>query len=98
MFDEICNSSWFVKTSIILFLNKSDLFRVSACRFFCVSFGSLFFCLAFSFIVVDFAAAQEKIERKVPLTDCFPFYTGSRRRLLVSSSSSSSVAQRPGAE
>lgn len=34
MFDEICNSSWFVKTSIILFLNKSDLFRVSACRFF----------------------------------------------------------------
>lgn len=27
LFDEICNSSWFSKTSMILFLNKSDLFR-----------------------------------------------------------------------
>ncbi|ETO06615.1 G Protein, Alpha subunit family member (gpa-3) [Reticulomyxa filosa] len=26
LFDDICNSSWFVKTSIILFLNKRDLF------------------------------------------------------------------------
>ncbi|KAI8912278.1 guanine nucleotide binding protein, alpha subunit [Powellomyces hirtus] len=27
LFDSICNSRWFVKTSIILFLNKIDLFR-----------------------------------------------------------------------
>ncbi len=26
LFDSICNSRWFVKTSIILFLNKKDLF------------------------------------------------------------------------
>lgn len=28
LFDSICNSRWFVKTSIILFLNKIDLFRM----------------------------------------------------------------------
>jgi len=27
LFDEICNSRWFLDTSIILFLNKTDLFR-----------------------------------------------------------------------
>lgn len=27
LFDEICNSKWFQKTSMILFLNKKDLFR-----------------------------------------------------------------------
>ncbi|KAJ2708423.1 guanine nucleotide-binding protein subunit alpha, partial [Coemansia sp. Cherry 401B] len=27
LFDSICNSRWFVKTSIILFLNKMDIFR-----------------------------------------------------------------------
>jgi len=27
LFEEICNSEWFVKTDIILFLNKEDLFR-----------------------------------------------------------------------
>ncbi|KAJ1512026.1 guanine nucleotide-binding protein subunit alpha [Coelomomyces lativittatus] len=27
LFDSICNSRWFVKTSIILFLNKIDLFK-----------------------------------------------------------------------
>jgi len=27
LFDEICNSRWFMDTSIILFLNKTDLFR-----------------------------------------------------------------------
>jgi guanine nucleotide-binding protein G(i) subunit alpha len=27
LFDSICNSRWFVKTSIILFLNKIDRFR-----------------------------------------------------------------------
>lgn len=28
LFDEICNTTWFRRTSIVLFLNKSDLFRV----------------------------------------------------------------------
>lgn len=27
LFDSICNSKWFVQTSMILFLNKMDLFR-----------------------------------------------------------------------
>lgn len=27
LFDEICNSKWFQSTSIILFLNKKDLFE-----------------------------------------------------------------------
>lgn len=27
LFDSICNSKWFVMTSIILFLNKVDLFK-----------------------------------------------------------------------
>jgi len=27
LFDEICNSRWFARTSIILFLNKSDIFK-----------------------------------------------------------------------
>jgi len=27
LFDEICNSRWFTKTSMVLFLNKSDLFQ-----------------------------------------------------------------------
>jgi guanine nucleotide-binding protein G(o) subunit alpha len=44
LFDEICNSRWFKKTSMILMLNKRDLFA-------------------------------EKIQ-KVPLSKCFPDYTG----------------------
>lgn len=27
LFDSICNNKWFVETSIILFLNKKDLFQ-----------------------------------------------------------------------
>jgi guanine nucleotide-binding protein G(i) subunit alpha len=27
LFDEVCNSPWFSRTSLILFLNKSDLFK-----------------------------------------------------------------------
>lgn len=27
LFDNICNSKWFVRTSMILFLNKVDIFR-----------------------------------------------------------------------
>jgi guanine nucleotide-binding protein subunit alpha len=27
LFESICNSKWFINTSIILFLNKNDLFK-----------------------------------------------------------------------
>ena len=27
LFDSICNSKWFVKTSVVLFLNKIDVFK-----------------------------------------------------------------------
>lgn len=27
LFEEICNSKWFLETAVILFLNKSDIFR-----------------------------------------------------------------------
>lgn len=27
LFDQICNSQWFVNTSMIMFMNKTDLFR-----------------------------------------------------------------------
>ena len=46
LFREVCESPWFAETTIILLLNKQDLFR-------------------------------EKITR-VPLTKCFPEYTGMR--------------------
>lgn len=32
LFDSICNSRWFVKTSIILFLNKIDLFKIKLAK------------------------------------------------------------------
>ena len=28
LFHEVCNSPWFTKTAIILFLNKADLFKI----------------------------------------------------------------------
>merc|ERR1712154_441940 len=32
LFDEICNSRWFKRTSLILFLNKSDLFKLKIAK------------------------------------------------------------------
>jgi hypothetical protein len=32
LFDSICNNKWFVNTSIILFLNKKDLFAEKITR------------------------------------------------------------------
>jgi len=32
LFDEVCNSRWFKKTSIILFLNKRDLFEIKIAK------------------------------------------------------------------
>ena len=50
LFDSICNNKWFVNTSIILFLNKKDLFAEkiprSSLRFTCFcSFGLLTICI-----------------------------------------------------
>jgi hypothetical protein len=47
LFDSICNSRWFVKTSIILFLNKIDLFAEKLPRSPLVRFFSFFPSLAF---------------------------------------------------
>ena len=27
LFDQVCNSHWFIDTSMIMFMNKTDLFR-----------------------------------------------------------------------
>ena len=32
LFDSICNNKWFVDTSVILFLNKKDLFEAKIAR------------------------------------------------------------------
>jgi len=32
LFDNICNSEWFTKTNLVLFLNKSDIFRYKYCE------------------------------------------------------------------
>ena len=47
LFDEICNSRWFVETSMILFLNKVDLFEekivnVDPGKWFAGAFSGLF--------------------------------------------------------
>jgi len=34
LFEEVCNSQWFRKTSMILFLNKRDLFAEKVCTLF----------------------------------------------------------------
>lgn len=48
LFDSICNSRWFVKTSIILFLNKIDIFKEklphSPLRNFFPDYHGKFFC------------------------------------------------------
>jgi guanine nucleotide-binding protein G(i) subunit alpha len=48
LFDSVCNSKWFRSSSMILFLNKTDIFA-------------------------------DKIQR-IPMTDCFPSYTGACAR------------------
>ena len=48
LFAEICNSRWFQDTSVVLFLNKSDLFRV---RHFLLFFFSFLYFLFLSHIL-----------------------------------------------
>jgi len=59
LFDSICNSKWFVKTSIILFLNKIDIFKEKLLtsplnQFFPDFDGIFFFCFFFLFFFFFF--------------------------------------------
>jgi guanine nucleotide-binding protein G(i) subunit alpha len=53
LFDSICNSRWFVKTSIILFLNKIDRFReklpVSPMRNYFPDYEGIFLCVFYAY-------------------------------------------------
>ena len=59
LFKEICNSRWFVDTSMILFLNKRDLFQDKIQRVminimkYCLPFNRLILPLHFQNILVD---------------------------------------------
>ncbi len=61
LFDSICNNKWFVNTSIILFLNKKDLFAEKITR------SSLRFAFSSSNIFLQIFFICRK---------CFPEYQG----------------------
>jgi guanine nucleotide-binding protein G(o) subunit alpha len=63
LFDSICNNKWFVHTSIILFLNKKDLFAEKITR------SSL--RLVFLFFLFRYKISFFVFYRK-----CFPEYQG----------------------
>jgi hypothetical protein len=63
LFDSICNNKWFVNTSIILFLNKKDLFAEKITR------SSL--RLVFVYFVIEIKNFRVFFYRK-----CFPEYQG----------------------
>jgi hypothetical protein len=58
VFDEICNSRWFVKTAMILFLNKNDLFqeKIDRVRSYTVS---VCICLSRCVLKVNIASIPE---------------------------------------
>jgi GTPase SAR1 family protein len=69
LFDEICNSRWFVDTSVILFLNKMDLFREKVKRVdlnvcFPQYTGGLVFDKAADYIKGQFEAKNRHKEQK----------------------------------
>ncbi len=65
LFDSICNNKWFVNTSIILFLNKKDLFSEKIPR------SSLRFAWPFSLCFFYLLINSFVFNRK-----CFPEYQG----------------------
>ena len=73
LFDSICNNKWFVNTSIILFLNKKDLFEEkiarSSLRSVCSSLFIMCMCLVAvnNIVCVFFFFFYRK---------CFPEYQG----------------------
>lgn len=69
LFDSICNSKWFIKTSIILFLNKKDLFKekihkspLTVC--FPDYSGGSSYKEAATYIQIQFESKNQKIELK----------------------------------
>jgi len=76
LFDEICNSKWFENTSIILFLNKSDIFHEKIKRsplknVFPEYEGGPDFDLATGFMIKHF----EKLNRNPKRKDIYPHVT-----------------------
>ena len=63
LFDSVINSRWFLRTSIILFLNKIDVFKVKLPK---VCNRSLYLC----------ATPSTHSVYQVPLERFFPEYTG----------------------
>ncbi|CAO3616381.1 unnamed protein product [Cunninghamella blakesleeana] len=69
LFDSICNSKWFTKTSIILFLNKIDLFaqklpKNSLSKYFSDYMGGDNYELACQYILRRFLSLNTKYEAK----------------------------------
>ncbi|CAO3599621.1 unnamed protein product [Absidia cylindrospora] len=69
LFDSICNSKWFVKTSIILFLNKIDLFaeklpRSPLVKYFSDYMGGAKYESACQFLLQRFTALNSRAEVK----------------------------------
>ncbi|KAJ9096144.1 Guanine nucleotide-binding protein subunit alpha [Naganishia adeliensis] len=71
LYDTICNSRWFIRTSIILFLNKIDIFREKLpvsrlSRFFPDYRGDdLDYEAACSFLLDKFASLNQNIEKSI---------------------------------
>jgi guanine nucleotide-binding protein subunit alpha len=70
LFDSICNSRWFVQTSIILFLNKVDLFKIKLAKSSLVKYfpeyeGIDDFEPASAFMVEKFDSLNQSQEKKV---------------------------------
>jgi len=70
LFDSICNSRWFVQTSIILFLNKVDLFKIKlpkspVGKYFPEYTGPDEFEPASQFMVTKFTSLNQSEEKQV---------------------------------
>jgi guanine nucleotide-binding protein G(i) subunit alpha len=70
LFDSICNSRWFVKTSIILFLNKIDIFKtklpkVPISKFFPDYKGGADYDAATKYFIARFAALNHTESKQI---------------------------------
>lgn len=70
LFDSICNSRWFVNTSLILFLNKVDLFKIKLeksplGKYFPEYTGPNDFDAASQFLVEKFTSLNQSAEKQI---------------------------------